>query len=176
MATEDGVGMGPSSHMRHGFEDKVVQAVAVLEQYLPATASMVLNGRLMTQPEMVKALRDVLQLFTDLRAKRTEALTLLKTLRSELVPGHALYTAVARGMQAYFGQGNPVLARFGYALGQRKPRSSAANLKAQARAQLTRALRHTMGPRQKALIQATAPSVVTVGSDGTVQATPAPSQ
>jgi nucleoside 2-deoxyribosyltransferase len=79
-------------------------------------------------------------------------------------------------MTAYYGKGNPVLAQFGYALGLRKPATAATNVKAQAKAQLTRALRYTMGPRQKAAIRADAPSTVTVSSDGTVQAAPAPSE
>jgi hypothetical protein len=72
-------------------------------------------------------------------------------------------------VRASFGEGNPVLAQYGYALGNRKPRSGATSVRAQARSRLTRALRHTMGPRQKALIRSVAPDAVTIGPDGTVE-------
>ena len=106
----------------------------------------------------------------DLRTVRAKTQAQLKTVRAEIVPGHALYTALEKAVQAFLGKGNPLLAQFGFALGNRKPRSAATQVKAQAKSKLTRALRHTMGPKQKALIRADAPETVTVGSDGTVQA------
>jgi hypothetical protein len=123
----------------------------------------------MAQPEIVTALQGILQLFSDLRATRATAQGQLKTVRTELIPGHALFTALEKAVQAFLGKGNPLLAQFGFTVGNRKPRSGATNVKAQAKSQLTRALRHTMGPKQKALIQAVAPGTVTVGPDGTVQ-------
>ena len=158
MAAQSGVGTGPNAKVRHGFEDRVTKALAGVNQYLPAATSLVLNGKSMAQPEIVKGLQDILQLFADLRAARATAQGQLKTVRTELVPGHALFTAVERATQAYFGKGNPLLAQFGFAVGNRKPRSGATQVKAQAKSQLTRALRHTMGPKQKALIQSVAPS------------------
>jgi hypothetical protein len=175
MATQSGVGAGPNTVNRHGFEDRVTKALAGVNQYLPAATNLVLNGKSMAQPEIVKALQDVLQLFSDLRSTRATAQAQLKTVRTELIPGHALYTALEKAVQAFLGKGNPMLAQFGYALGNRKPRTGATNVKAQAKSQLTRALRHTMGPKQKASIQAVAPAAVTVALDGTVQAVfPAP--
>jgi hypothetical protein len=164
------LGIGPNSAMRHGFETQVTKALAGVDQYLPAATTLVLNERSVTQSEIVKELRDLLQLFEDLRSARTRARTQLHAVRNEVVRARALYTALERAMTAYFGRGNPKLAQFGYALGLREPMTAATSVKAQARAQLTRALRHTMGPRQKALLQSTAPSTVTVGPDGTVQA------
>jgi hypothetical protein len=168
MATQNAVGVGFQAQ-RHGFEDRVTKALAGVEQYLPAATSLVLNGKSMTQPEIVKALQDILQLFKTLRDARKVAKEQLKVVRNELVPGHALYTALERAAQAYFGKGSPALAQFGFPLGNRKPRTAATNIKAQAKSQLTRALRHTMGRKQKAAIQSAAPSVVTVDQGGKVQ-------
>jgi hypothetical protein len=148
----------------------VKKALAGVDQYLPATTSLVLIGKSMTQPEIVKALQDILQLFTDLRDLRAKAQGQLKTLKGELVPGRALFTALEKAVQAFLGKGNPLLAQFGFAVGNRKPVSGATRVKAQAKSKMTRALRHTMGPKQKAAIQAAAPETVTVGPGGKVQA------
>jgi hypothetical protein len=174
MAVQSGVGAGTNAKVRHGFEDRVTKALAGVNQYLPATTNLVLLGKSMSQPEVVKALQDVLQLFTDLRDLRAKAQGQLKTVRVELTPGRALFTALEKAVQAFLGKGNPLLAQFGFALGNRKPRTVATQVKAQARSQLTRALRHTMGPKQKASIQSVAPETVTVGPDGAVQAVSAP--
>jgi hypothetical protein len=174
MAVQSGVGAGPIAVVRHGFEDRVKLALAGVNQYLPAATSLVLNGKSMAQPEIVTALQGILQLFNDLRTARATAQGQLKTVQSELVPGHALFSALEKAVQAFLGKGNPLLAQFGFAVGNRKPRSSATNVKAQAKSKLTRALRHTMGPKQKAQIQAAAPEQVTVGPGGAVQVVTAP--
>jgi hypothetical protein len=169
MATQEvGVGGGPGTQTRAGFEQRVVKALAGLTQYPPTAGSLVLNGKSMTQLEVVKTLQDLLQLFRDLRAMRTQAQAQLKMLRGELVPGHAFYLALQHAVRASFGEGNPVLAQYGYSLGNRKPRSGATSVRAQVKSRLTRALRHTMGPRQKAHIRSMAPQAVTIGPDGTV--------
>jgi hypothetical protein len=72
-------------------------------------------------------------------------------------------------VQAYLGKGNPLLAQFGFSVGDRKPPTGAALVKGQAKARMTRALRHTMGPKQKAAIRSVAPVAVTVSQDGTVR-------
>jgi hypothetical protein len=174
MAVQSGVGAGTNARVRHGFEDRVTKALAGVNQYLPATTNLVLLGKTMAQPEIVKALQDVLQLFTDLRDLRAKAQGQLKTLRGELVPGRVLFTALEKAVQAFLGKGNPLLAQFGFAMGNRKAVSGATRVKAQAKSKLTRALRHTMGPKQKAAIQAAAPETVTVGPGGEVQAVVTP--
>jgi hypothetical protein len=128
----------------------------------------------MSQPEIVKELQSILQLFTDLRDLRAKAQGQLKVVHTELIPGQAMLAALQRAMQASLGAGNPLLAQFGFAVGNRKPRSGATQVKAQAKAQLTRALRHTMGSRQRASLRSVAPSMVTIGPDGTVQVVAAP--
>jgi hypothetical protein len=170
MAVESGVGIGPKAQLRHGFEDRVTKALAGVNQYLPAATSVMLNGKSMTQPEIVKTLQDILQLFNDLRTARATAQAQHKTALAGVVPGHAFYLVLERAMQAFLGNGNPLLAQFGYPVGNRKPVSGATRVKAQAKSRLTRALRHTMGSKQRARIQAVAPETVTVGPDGTVQA------
>jgi hypothetical protein len=154
--------------MRARFEQRVTRALAGLTQYPPTAGSLVLNGKSMTQPEVAKKLQDLLQLFSDLRAIRTQAQAQLKMLRGEVAPGHAFYLALQHAVRASFGEGNPVLAQYGYSLGNRKPRSGATSVRAQVKSRLTRELRHTMGPRQKARIRSTAPQAVTIGPDGTV--------
>jgi hypothetical protein len=151
------------------YEDRLKSALAGVQKDLPATASLVLGGASMTQPEIVKQLQGFLQLFEDVRGAKSLTKQRIGTLRTEQPASHKFYTALEQSLQGYFGKGNPLLADFGYALGARKPRSATAIAAARAKAALTRALRHTMGARQKAAIQvAGRPSIVAYGPDGQV--------
>jgi hypothetical protein len=155
------------SVVKAGFEQKVLKVVAGLEKFVPASSSLVLNGKSWTQPELVQAFQAAEQLFAAVRDQKTTLKQKLTDRKVGMVQYHELYVALGKSLQGYFGRSSAALAELGFSQGQRKPRTSQVNTLAHAKAQLTRAARHTMGKKQKLSIRAPgAPSLVVLGPDG----------
>lgn len=76
---------------------------------------------------------------------------------------------------AFFGAGNPDLAKFGMSAKKRTPQDSQTRILAAAKRTLTRKKRGTLGAKQKASIKAIGTPQVSIGPSG-VQIAPAPEE
>jgi hypothetical protein len=153
--------------VKTGFEQKLQKVLVGMGKFLPATSSLVLNGKSWTQPELIQAFQTAQQMFAAVRDQKATLKQKLLDRKVGLVQYHQLYVALGKSLQGYFGQGSPALAELGFSQGQRKSRSVQVGTLAQAKAKLTRVARHTMGKKQKLSIVAPgAPTLVLFGPDG----------
>jgi hypothetical protein len=149
----------------HGFEQKVQQAKAGAEKNLPQTTALELSGKEMTVAQVVADLAAVLAKYADLRD--AEAVVAQKrALLHEALPGaHAEVACFKKYLEAKLGKGNPQLAEYGFNLGVRQPTPSGVKVLAAVKAKQTRAVRHTLGRRQRLALGVKGPSVL-LGPDG----------
>jgi len=153
--------------VKTSFEQKLLKLVAGLEKFLPATASVVLNGKSWTQPELIQSFQAAQQMFAAVQGERATLKQKLLDRKAGLVQYHEMYGALAKALQGYFGRGSAALAELGFSQGQRKPISAQTKALAQAKAKLTRAARHTMGKKQKlAIVAPGEPTLTLLGPDG----------
>ncbi len=162
-----------------GFEQKLEQAKAGAEKYLPQNAALELSGTETTVAQVVADFAAVLAKYADIRDAKAALAQKRQLLQNAVQGSHEEYAGFKSYLEAKLGKVNPQLAEYGFTLGARKPRSSGTNVLASIKAQQTRKVRHTLGRKQKlALSVPTGPSVL-LGPDGkpvsvemTAQATP----
>jgi hypothetical protein len=151
--------------LTHGFEQKLKEAKAGAEKYLPQNTALELSGKGTTVAQVVLDFAAVLAKYQDVRDAVAVVAQKRQVLRDSLPGAHAEYSAFKSYLVAKLGKGNPELAQFGYTLGVAKPRSSGTNVLAAIKAQHTRKVRHTMGRKQRLALSVTGPSVL-LGPDG----------
>ena len=93
-------------------------------------------------------------------------------LRAQIPGFRKQFLDLKDGLVSSLGRGNPQLAQFGMAASKAKPLTPTQKVVRAVKAKNTRAMRHTMGKRQKAAVQYTGKLQVSVG-ETTPAATPA---
>lgn len=129
--------------------------IASLSSYVPATAQIIVDGKVYSQPDLLKKademrapLKTVRTINTELKKARLDA----RAKRSDI---HVFVKALQTGMKSYLGEQNPDIEKFGFKADKRKRALTAEESASRAeKARMTREMRHTMGKRQKASIKA----------------------
>src|SRR5450631_2330572 len=142
------------AQIRTGFEKRAQQMRVGVQKYLPAGETLVVNGRRWTQAQLVQQLQAAERLYTDVRDARAALRQKLLDRQAQVRPHAELVADLALVLRGYHGRESPKLAEHGIRTGARPPRTSRALTVAAAKARLTRAARHTMGPKQKQAIKA----------------------
>jgi hypothetical protein len=145
--------------------------LAGLQAVIPDGSSVTVGGQAVAKTDLVNEMTQVLSSYQAVDA----GISTTKGARAQLsasFPGfHKQYLGIRDGLVSSLGRGSPQLAQFGIAASKaRKPLTSEQKVVHVAKAQKTRALRHTMGKRQKAAVQYTGSLEVAVGE--TAPATP----
>jgi hypothetical protein len=149
----------------HGFEQKLMQAKAGAEKYLPQNAALELSAKETTVAQVVSDFAAVLAKYQDVRDAKAAVALKLRLLNDALPGAHTEYDAFKAYLVAKLGKGNPQLTEYGFTTGVRKPTSSGTRVLAAMKAQQTRKIRHTMGRKQKLALSVSGPSVL-LGPDG----------
>jgi len=148
-------------------ERKLQQTMDAVEKNLPADGTLVLEGKTWTQPALLQALKQVVDLYGAVADAKTQYQQQLNMLRQALPEVQKLYLNLGGALRVQFGKGHPLLSEFGVRPGIRKPRNSQTAVLASAKSRMTRSARHTMGSRQRQSITvAGEPTLVILGPDG----------
>ena len=124
------------------------------ETVIPTTATVVVNGKTLTQPEVLKAIDAIRALLRDERAAKTAYLERRVARLEKDEEGRQLIRALQTAARYLLGPTNPKLATFGVAPRAEPRRLTGDELVLRAeKARRTREARHTLGPRQKALLR-----------------------
>ena len=160
-----------------GEEQKLLTAQTASQTIIPAKSTVVIGGSSYTQAQLVQKLASMQLPFQTARdaRKQLEAAVLAKDQSLEAV--HEFYVEFHAALVALFGRRNPVLAKFGFTPAKARAVSGTRSVQRAAKAKRTRALLHTLGSKQKALIMAQAQQgtpAVTVSPNGEISISPAP--
>jgi hypothetical protein len=161
------------------FRQKVSQMIAGLQAVIPDGSSVTVGGQAIAKADLVTEMTQIISAYQALDA----AVSTTKGVRLQLkaqIPGfNKQFLDLKDGLISSLGRGNPQLAQFGMtASKQAKPLTPAQKVVRATKALKTRALRHTMGKRQKEAVQYTGDLQVSVDettpagtpADGTVAA------
>ena len=155
-----------------GFQQKVSQMIAGLQAVIPDGSSVTVGGQAVAKSDLVTEMTQVLSAYQALDAAVLATKGARLQLKAQLPGFHKQYLDLKDGVVSSLGRGNPQLAQFGFTVSKaRKPLTSERQVVRVAKAQKTRALRHTMGKRQKEAVQYT--GNLTVAVDETAPAGPA---
>jgi hypothetical protein len=139
-----------------GFRQKVSQMIAGLDAVLPDGSSVTVGGQAVAKPDLVNEMTQVIAAYQAVDAAVVTAKGLRLQLKAQLPGFHKQFLDIKDALVAFLGRGSPQLAQFGItAAKQAKPLTPAAKVVKAQKALNTRAMRHTMGPRQKAAVQYT---------------------
>jgi len=152
-----------SSAAPKDFRQKVSQMLAGIQAVIPDGSSVTVGGQAVAKTDLVNEMTQVLSGYQAVDA----GVSATKGARAQLganLPGfHKQYLGIMDGLISSLGRGNPQLAQFGFTVPKaRKPLTSEQQVVRAAKAQKTRALRHTMGKVQKAAVQYTGSLEVSV--------------
>jgi hypothetical protein len=155
-----------------GLELELTLMLKGLDSAIPDGASLVVAGTSTAKADIKTELQKWLGLFQMVRDE-TRALRVAHQTRSQgMVGAHAYAKNLKATIEGFFGPRNPELLQFGIKQrGARRPATAAENALRAAKAKATRALRHTMGARQKQSVRATG-ATLTLGG-GAVSSPPA---
>ena len=145
------------------------------ETVIPTTATVVVNGKTLTQPEVLKAIDAIRALLRDERAAKTAYLERRVARLEKDEEGRQLIRALQTAARYLLGPTNPKLATFGVAPRAEPRRLTGDELVLRAeKARRTREARHTLGPRQKAALKAGPVSSVSLPRPGPSGSTSGP--
>jgi hypothetical protein len=153
---------------RNGFEAKVQKALAGMQKYLPSTSTLDINGATKTVAQIEADFTAMLAKFADIRSAKAQWQLAIQAVHDALPAERDEYLSLKKVLEGKLGRGNPQLLEYGFSFGKPKPVTAATKVAAAAKAKATRAVRHTLGSKQKlALSDAlTEPSVVVLAPDG----------
>lgn len=156
------------------FEAELENVDAGVLRNVPATASLMLNGAPLSQPQIDAKLKAYLASFAAAEAARQQYQAALAARRALTIEARDFFLQLKKALTAWFGAQNPLLADFGFRPDRpRAPRTAEQQLLAAAKAQLTREAR---GTKSKKALRAIRPTVgtpmVAVGGEGGKQVTP----
>jgi hypothetical protein len=148
-----------------GFRTKVSQMLAGLEAVIPDGSSVTVGGQSVAKSDLVTEMTQIISAYQGLDA----AVSATKGVRSQLkaqIPGfHQQFLELKDGLVSSLGRGSPQLAQFGITAAKpAKPLNPTQKVVRAEKAKNTRAMRHTMGPRQTAAVQYTGNVQVSVSS------------
>jgi hypothetical protein len=137
-----------------GFRTKVSQMLAGLQSVIPDGSSVTVGGQAVAKTDLVTEMTQAIAAYQAADA----AVSTTKGMRAQLnaqLPGfHKQYLDLKDGLVSSLGRGSPQLAQFGITAAKTaKPLTPTQKVVRTVKALNTRALRHTMGPRQKAAVQ-----------------------
>ncbi len=141
------------------FEAELENVDAGVLRNVPATASLMLNGAPLSQPQIDAKLKAYLASFAAAEAARQQYQAALAARRALTIEARDFFLQLKKALTAWFGAQNPVLADFGFRPDRpRAPRTAEQQLLAAAKAQLTREAR---GTKSKKKLRAVRPTVGT---------------
>jgi hypothetical protein len=151
-----------------GFETKVQKALAGMQKYLPSNSTLDINGATKTVAQIEADFSAMLTKYADVRNARAQWLLAVQVVRKALPAEHEEYLALKKVLEGKLGRGNPQLVEYGFSVGTPKSRTAATIVAAAAKAKATRAIRHTLGRKQKLALSdaVTEPSVVVLAPGG----------
>jgi len=155
-----------------GFRQKVSQMIAGLQTVIPDGSSVTVGGQVVAKTDLVTEMTQIISAYQAIET----AISTIKGARAQLsaqLPGfHKQYLDLKDGLVSSLGRGNPQLAQFGITAAKTaKPLTPAQKVVRTQKALKTRAMRHTMGKRQKEAVQYDGD--LTVSVDETTPAGPA---
>jgi len=152
----------------YGFEAKVQKALAGMQKYLPSDSSLEINGATKTVAQIAADFSAMLTKYDAIRSAKAQWQLSIQALRDALPAEQEEYLALKKVLEGKRGRGNPQLLEYGFSIGARKPASVETKVAAAAKARATRAVRHTLGRKQRLALSdaVTEPSVVVLGPDG----------
>jgi hypothetical protein len=153
--------------------DKLVDGL----QKAPATLTQItVNGVNMTVADVLKKVLEVEKPWKDARAAHAVLRALSLSREQDEEKALALLNDVKAGLVASLGRQNQALTDYGFRPQRRRTKLTLAEKTARsAKAKLTRELRHTMGPKEKAAIKATGAPVVPPAQPSNGTTSPGPS-
>ncbi len=163
---------GVTSPKKHGLEGKIEKRLHGLENFLTPDVSLVINGQSFTVAGLIQSLSAMDDLFTALTAveekAKVDVTQARQAINAEAPAIEALIVGLDNTLRGFFGKGNPVLANFGIASGARRKKATGVELaKKSGTALLTREARHTMGKKERLLVNGGEATVTRARPDGT---------
>lgn len=157
----------PGNNLRvAAFKNQLVEAIAAAKA-LPAGMTLVWAGAPMTGPQLVALLESYQAPILAVELLRAQLAQQEKVRNASLASLRTDLATLKTAVSSQFGNGSPQVAQFGFKPPKaRTPLTPAQKVARAAKANATRALRGTMGSRQRQAIKAT--------GDFTVVVTPAP--
>jgi hypothetical protein len=146
----------------------VIQAVLKgCQSAIPPTTKLNMAGTSVAVTQVETTLTGDLQVFTAVETAQAAYKQAISA-REAALPGIKTFLQQLKtALEAQLGKGNPVLAQFGYPVGQKKVLTAAEKTAANAKRQATLQKRGVVGKRKRAAVVASAPTV-TVGPNGVV--------
>jgi hypothetical protein len=156
------------------FENQLTTMDNGILKYLPAAASLTLEGTSTKQPAIDTALKGWLQTFNAVEVTKQAYQDAVKARLAITVEARTYYKALVAALKQYFGTQSAMLNNFGITPDKVKTTSTTTKLQAAAKAKQTKAVRGTLSKKQKAAITVVGNPPITLSSDGTLQAGPPP--
>ena len=156
---------GSGIQLRRRIPEGLEQALAALQQgvagAIPDGTAVLVAGSNLTKQSILDQLGALLNGYQALAELRAQIAEKRGELSQSLVGGQVFARHLKDGLIAYFGRGNSQLAKFGIATGKSARQLTVQEKAARvARARATRALRHTLGSRQRAALRSPPVTVV----------------
>ncbi len=148
--------MSQKPEIIHGDELILDTFFGALGSVTPATAKLLVDGTLYSPTDLAKKIDEERQPYKAVRGLNNDLKTAREDLKVKKKDIRRFVNALHIGAKAYLGDANPEIEKYGFQPDKKAPPLSAEKLKDKVqKARLTRAMRHTMGKRQKAGIKAT---------------------
>jgi len=148
-----------------GFRQKVSQMIAGLQAVIPDGSSVTVGGQAVAKADLVTEMTQIISAYQAIEAAATATKGVRSQLSAQLPGFQKQYLELKDGLVSSLGRGSPQLAQFGITAAKTaKPLTPAQKVVRAQKALNTRAMRHTMGPRQKAAVQYTGNVQVSVSS------------
>jgi hypothetical protein len=166
-------GMAAKSVVK-GIELRADTAIQGLLTAMPAGVTQLTVGTVTyTLPDLVKYAQSVEQPWKDVRQAHATIHQAMIDRSADKQKLEGFLADLKASLTTVLGRGSATLLQFGFKPQQpRKPLTPQQKVERAAKAKLTRALRHTMGSRQKAALKQTSAPSVAVSPQGTVSITP----
>jgi hypothetical protein len=158
-----------------GLRASLQQLLQGFEAVVPDGSSLPVGSGNEAKADVVAELTQVLSVYKNAEAQQIAAKAARMQVQNASGDDHALYTKLKDAVIAYFGKGNPLLTQFGI-----KPRGKTRALTPEqqvlraAKVRATRAVRHTMGARQKAAVKSDGKLTLSVQTEGASGPKPSP--
>jgi hypothetical protein len=162
-----------------GFKMELTLYLKGLASAIPDGSSLLVAGQSWTKDALTTRLQAGLGLYDGVEIKKRDLKAARQTLAQGLPPERKLLKDVRDALVAFLGRGNPMLEQFGIRFhgGSRALTAQQLAMRA-AKAKLTRAVRHTLGPKQRLALHVEGTPTLTLGPKGatvTPAGAPAPS-
>jgi hypothetical protein len=148
--------------------DKATALVSGLSKGLPAgtTASLLVNGQPVTVKNAIATLSGYLAAVAAVAPAAVAYHQAVQNVSAQTAQVKQLVAGLSNALRYLFGKGNPQLAQFGVSPGVPSKPSTATKAAAVGKALATRAVRHILGPKQRALITVASPNGPAISTSG----------